>query len=130
MATFSKAVSGLRVFPSIDHFGSAYDGYQYSIEGGNDGTTWTPLFDAQTVTGSGEPFTLGTFTRTAPFRVNNVLTPGGPGPGAASDALGVGDSAPKAQHVHHVIKPRRFAGQPLRRRQRPAREQAPVPGRM
>ena len=32
------------------------------------------------MTGAGEPFTLGTFTGTAPLTVNNVLTPGaGPG---------------------------------------------------
>jgi hypothetical protein len=76
LATFSSAVAAIRVFPNIDHLGSAYDGYQYSIQGSNDGTTWTPLFDAVTVAGSGEPFTLGTFTGTAPTRVNNVLTPG------------------------------------------------------
>jgi hypothetical protein len=80
LATFSSPVAAIRVFPNIDHFGSAYDGYQYSIQGSNDGTHWTPLFDALTVTGSGEPFTLGSFTGTAPTRVNNVLTPGaGPG---------------------------------------------------
>ena len=80
LATFSSAVANILVFPNIDHFGDAYDGYQYLIEGSNDGTTWTPLFDALTVTGSGEPFTLGTFTGTAPVSVNNVLTPGaGPG---------------------------------------------------
>jgi hypothetical protein len=80
LASFSSAVSLIRVFPNIDHFGSAFDGYQYQIAGSNDGTTWTPLFDALTVTGSGEPFKLGTFTGTAPTVVNNVLTPGaGPG---------------------------------------------------
>jgi hypothetical protein len=80
LATFSSPISSLRVFPNIDHFGSAYDGYQYTIEGSNDGTTWTPLFDALTVIGAGEPFTLGTFTGTPPSVVNNVLTPGaGPG---------------------------------------------------
>jgi hypothetical protein len=80
LATFTSAVSSILVFPNIDHFGSAYDGYQYTIEGSNDGTTWTPLFDALTVTGAGEPFTLGTFSGTAPLSVNNVLTPGaGPG---------------------------------------------------
>src|SRR5262249_715283 len=42
----------------------------------NNGTTWTPLFDALTVNGSGEPFTLGNFSGTAPQTVNNVLTPG------------------------------------------------------
>jgi hypothetical protein len=80
LATFSSPVSSIRVFPSIDHFGDPYDGYQYTIYGSNDGSTWTPLFDAITVSGSGEPFTLGTFTGTAPTSVNNVLTPGaGPG---------------------------------------------------
>jgi hypothetical protein len=76
LATFSNPVSAVRVFPNIDHFGSAYDGFQYSIEGSNNGTTWTPLFNATSVVGGGEPFTLGTFTGTAPSRVNNVLTPG------------------------------------------------------
>jgi hypothetical protein len=80
VAQFPTAVSNIIVFPNIDHFGSAYDGYQYTILGSNDGVTYTPLFDALTVTGSGEPFTLGTFTGTAPYLVNNVLTPGaGPG---------------------------------------------------
>jgi hypothetical protein len=80
LANFSAPVSQIRVFPNIDHFGAAFDGYQYQIYGSNDLTTWTPLFDALTVIGSGEPFTLGTFTGTAPSLVNNVLTPGaGPG---------------------------------------------------
>jgi hypothetical protein len=80
LASFSSAVSEIRVFPNIDHFGSAYDGYQYTIAGSNDGTTRTPLFDALTVSGAGEPFTLDNTSGTAPFRVNNVLTPGaGPG---------------------------------------------------
>ena len=82
LATFSSAVSGIRVFPNIDHFGAQYDGFQYTIEGSNNGTTWTPLFDATSVIGAGEPFTLGTFTGTAPTSVNNVLTPGA-GPGGA-----------------------------------------------
>jgi hypothetical protein len=80
LATFTSAVSQIRVFPNIDHFGSAYDGYQYQIQGSNDGTTWTPLFNALGVAGAGEPFTLDTSTGTRPSRVNNVLTPGaGPG---------------------------------------------------
>jgi hypothetical protein len=80
LATFSSPTSTIRVFPNIDHFGSQYDGYQYTIEGSNNRTTWTPLFDATSVTGAGEPFTLGSSTGTAPTRVNNVLTPGaGPG---------------------------------------------------
>jgi hypothetical protein len=83
-ATFSAPVSGIRVFANIDHFGAAYDGYQYTIEGSNDGTTWTALFDATSVTGAGEPFTLGSFTGTAPTNVDNVLT------GAAGPAGTVG----------------------------------------
>ena len=40
------------------------------------------------MTGSGEPFTLGTFTGTAPTTVNNVLTPGaGPGGTVGYEAL-------------------------------------------
>ncbi len=77
-------MSKIVVFPNIDHFGSPYDGYQYQIYGsnnyGSEFPTWTPLFDATSVNGAGEPFTLGTFTGTAPSSVNNVLTPGaGPG---------------------------------------------------
>jgi hypothetical protein len=69
-----------RTAPNIDHFGAQFDGYQYAIEGSNNQTTWTPLFDATSVVGASEPFTLGSFTGTAPTRVNNVLTPGaGPG---------------------------------------------------
>jgi hypothetical protein len=73
LATFASGVSSIRVFDNIDHLGSQYDGYQYTIEGSNDLSTWTPLFDALTVTGSGEPFTLGTFTGTAPTTVNNIV---------------------------------------------------------
>jgi hypothetical protein len=75
LATFSSAVSTILVFPNIDHYGSSYDGYQYSIAGSNDGVSWTMLYDALTVTGSAEPFTLGTVFGTAPTTVNNVLTP-------------------------------------------------------
>jgi hypothetical protein len=84
LATFPSAVSTIVVFPNIDHFGSAYDGYQYSIAASNDGTHWTMLFDATNVNpcvnncvvnGGGEPFTLGTSTGTRPLFVNNVLTP-------------------------------------------------------
>lgn len=77
LATFSAPTSAIRVFPNIDHFGSAYDGYQYTIEGSNDLSSWTPLFDALTVSGSGEPFTLGSFSGTAPNAVNNVITGAG-----------------------------------------------------
>ena len=77
LATFSASTSSIRVFPNIDHFGSAYDGYQYTIEGSNDLSSWTPLFDALTVSASGEPFTLGSFTGTAPSAVNNVITGAG-----------------------------------------------------
>jgi hypothetical protein len=85
LATFSSPVSRIVVFPNIDHYGSAYDGYQYQIYGSNDygsaSPTWTKLFDAVTVNGDGEPFTLGTFTGTPPSTVNNVETGGcRPGP--------------------------------------------------
>jgi hypothetical protein len=73
-ATFSTPVSTIVVFPSIDHLGDAFDGYQYSIAGSKDGTNWTMLFDALTVNGTSEPFTLGTFSGTAPLFVNNVVT--------------------------------------------------------
>jgi hypothetical protein len=80
---FSSAVSSIRTFPNIDHTGDSYDGYQYTISGANGdctAATYTPLFDATLVTGTGEPFTLGSFTGTGPIKVNNVLTPGaGPG---------------------------------------------------
>lgn len=76
LATFSRAVSTILVFPSIDHPGLAYDGYQYSIYGSNDGVTWTPLFDALTVSGSGSTFTLASFVGTAPTSVNNIMTGG------------------------------------------------------
>jgi hypothetical protein len=80
LATFTNPVSTIVVFPNIDHYGSGYDGYQYQIYGSNDyGSsefpTWTPLFNAVTVTNAGEPFRLGTFTGTPPSTVNNVLTP-------------------------------------------------------
>ncbi len=77
---FSSAVSSIRVFPNMDHLGAQYDGFQYTILGSNDGVNYTQLFDALTVNGSGEPFTLGSYTGTAPTTVNNVVTPGsGPG---------------------------------------------------
>ena len=77
LATFAAPVSAIRVFPNIDHFGSQYDGYQYQIAGSNDLKTWTALFDATSVSGASEPFTLGSFTGTAPTSVNNVITGGG-----------------------------------------------------
>lgn len=73
LATFSSPVSALRVFPNIDHFGAQYDGYQYTIAGSNDGANWTMLYDTLTVSGASEPFTIGSFTGTAPTRVNNVI---------------------------------------------------------
>jgi len=73
-ATFLTPVSTIIVFPSMDHLGSAYDGYQYSIAGSTDGVNWTMLFDPQTVNGTAEPFTLGTYTGTEPLIVNNVST--------------------------------------------------------
>lgn len=71
-ATFPSPVSTIVVFPNIDHFGLAYDGFQYSIAGSNNGNDWTPLYDATSVNGANEPFTLGTVTGTAPTTVNNV----------------------------------------------------------
>jgi hypothetical protein len=78
VATFSSPQANIVVFPNIDHLGAAYDGYQYTIYGTNSATfpIWTPLFDAVTVTGAGEPFTLGTFTGTAPTSVNNIVNGG------------------------------------------------------
>jgi hypothetical protein len=63
---FASAVSDIRVFPNIDHFGFVYDGFQYTILGSNDGVIFTPLFDALTVAGAGEPFTLDTFRERHP----------------------------------------------------------------
>jgi hypothetical protein len=80
LATFALAQGSILVFPNMDHLGAQFDGYQYQIWGSNDGSTWSPLFDAVSVVGAGEPFTLGSFTGTAPTWVNNVVTPGaGPG---------------------------------------------------
>ena len=76
LATFASPIATIVVFPNIDHLGSQYDGYQYTIEGSNNLTNWTALFDATSVVGGSEPFTLGTWTGTAPTLVNNVLTPG------------------------------------------------------
>jgi hypothetical protein len=84
IVSFPSPVAGIRVFPNIDHAGSSFDYFQYSISGSNDGVNWTPLFDATGVNGSGATFTLGTFTGTEPNVVNNVLTDGvsvGVGPG-------------------------------------------------
>ena len=77
---FSSPQSAIRVFSNIDHFGSSYDGYQYAISGSTNGSTFSSLFNAINTSNAAEPFTLGMFTGTAPFTVNNVLTPGaGPG---------------------------------------------------
>lgn len=81
LVAFLQPTASIRVFANIDHFGQAYDGFQYTILGSNDGKSYAPLFDALTVTGSGEPFTLGTFTGTAPINVNNVLIGSGGGEG-------------------------------------------------
>jgi hypothetical protein len=81
LAGFGSATADIRVFPNIDHFGSQYDGYQYTIEGSNDLTNWTFLFDSLSVVGATEPFTLGGHLGTAPSLVNNVglgnSSPGG-----------------------------------------------------
>ena len=81
MVDLGVASSTIRVFANIDHFGSSFDGFQYTVLGSNDGMTFTPLFDALTVLGAGEPFTLGTFSGTAPTTVNNVLVGVGGGEG-------------------------------------------------
>jgi len=73
LATFEQPVSSIIVFPNIDHYGSAYDGYQYTIAGSNDGVNYTILFDATGVSNGGEPFTLSDFSGTPPTTVNNVL---------------------------------------------------------
>ena len=78
LATFSAPTSSIRVFANIDHYGAAYDGYQYAIEGSNNGTSWTNLFNALSVSNSGEPFTLVSSFGTPPSNVNNVLSNGGP----------------------------------------------------
>ena len=79
---FTSAVSNILVFANIDHYGASWDGFQYSISGSKDGSTYTKLFDATSVLGATEPFTLGTFIGTAPVTVNNVLSVGsGIGPG-------------------------------------------------
>ena len=80
-AAFSAATDSIRVFANMDHLGFPFDGYQYTIYGSTDGSSYTPLFDALTVLGSGEPFTLGTFNGTAPTTVNNVVVGIGGGEG-------------------------------------------------
>jgi hypothetical protein len=79
LATFSDPEASIRVFPNVDHPSQSFDGFQYSIEGSNDLKTWTALFDVTKVLGGG-PFTIGSFTGTAPTRVDNtVLGVAGPG---------------------------------------------------
>lgn len=104
---FASAVSAIRVFPNMDHFGAAYDGYQYTISGSNDGVAYTPLFDALTVVGVSEPFTLGTFTGTAPTRVNNVLTPGA-GPGGTVGYEADFNFGTHSSFTHSARAPRRL----------------------
>jgi hypothetical protein len=76
LATFAQAQGSILVFPNMDHLGAQFDGFQYQIWGSNDGSSWSPLFDAKSVVGAAEPFTLGSFTGIAPTWVNNVVTPG------------------------------------------------------
>ena len=76
---FTTAVASIRVFDNIDHYGSAYDGYQYTILGSNDGVSFTTLYtplSTNPIPDSSEPYQLGAYNGTAPDRVNNVLTPG------------------------------------------------------
>jgi hypothetical protein len=74
LATFATATDAVRIYPNSDQFGSPTDGYQYTIEGSNNLTSWTALYDTTGVTGSGEPYTIGSHTGTAPTSVNNVRT--------------------------------------------------------
>jgi hypothetical protein len=78
LATFGGPTASIRVFENEDHYGDAYDGYQYQIYGRNAAGGWDFLFNALTVAGAGEPYTLGSFAGTAPTSVNNVLSNGGP----------------------------------------------------
>jgi hypothetical protein len=80
-AAFVAPTKSIRVFANIDHPGVPFDGYQYTIAGSIDGVSYVSLFDALTVNGSGEPFTLGSFTGTAPTTVNNVIFAGHGGEG-------------------------------------------------
>jgi PEP-CTERM motif len=73
LATFAAPTSSILVFANIDHLGAQYDGYQYTIYGSNDLSSWDFLFDAQTVANGSEPFVLGSFTGTAPTNVNNIV---------------------------------------------------------
>jgi len=73
LATFANPTSSILVFANIDHYGSQYDGYQYTIYGSNDMNNWSFLFDAQTVANGSEPFVLGSFTGTGPSNVNNFI---------------------------------------------------------
>ena len=82
VAQFDAPVSQILVFNNVDHVGYAWDAYQYKIYGSNDGSSYSLLFDPQSVNepdnGSSiaTPFTLATWTGTAPTLVNNTLTPG------------------------------------------------------
>jgi len=88
LATFPQAVSTIVVFPNIDHYldpsgDDGYDGFQYAIAGTNDPTLqtgWTLLYDtvsvnpcAESCVGYGEPFTINTYTGTAPTSINTAL---------------------------------------------------------
>jgi hypothetical protein len=82
LATFKSPTSSVEVIPNMDHLGASYDGYQYSIWGWN-GSSYVSLYDTLTVAGAGEPFTIGSSTGTAPWRVNNVVTPSAINPGGS-----------------------------------------------
>ena len=76
LVTFASATSGIRVFPMMHQYGYPTDGYQYAIEGSNDGKSWTSLFDVSSVLGAKPQFTIGSYTGTAPVRVDNIITGG------------------------------------------------------
>ena len=80
---FTKAVSKILVFPSLDHKFFGWDVYQYSVYGSNDLVNWQLLFDPTAVMGIDDPtgntdphFTLGTWSGTGPTLANNTLTLG------------------------------------------------------
>ena len=82
---FSKPVSKILVFPSIDHVGKRWDAFQYSIWGltvdqNNDTIGYKLLFDPINVLGQDDPnevidshFTLDQWSGIGPTTVNNWL---------------------------------------------------------
>lgn len=85
IATFSHAVSSIRIFNNEDHLGAGYDGYQYTVYGCNLAGC-TLLYDPTAVSGT-EPFFLaGNAGPVDPTNVNVVPTPGA-GPNGVVDYI-------------------------------------------